>query len=138
MNASDIAVGDTVHGRYFDYLFGRVMKVEIPESGEMETWLYDRDNGDGAAEDVIASLRDSDTTNAVISATHQVGKVAASRFSPVNTRRLIAASSAKVPHSRGASLSPRRASPESPIGSPCHRTTGSRHWLSDRPRRGSS
>ncbi len=33
---------------YFDYLNGRVMKVDL--SGDiLDTWLYDRDNGPGAA-----------------------------------------------------------------------------------------
>lgn len=42
---------------YFDYLKGRVMKVNI--SGEtFNPFLYDRDNGEGAAEKVIAGLRD--------------------------------------------------------------------------------
>jgi len=41
---------------YFDYLKGRVMKVDL--SGDtLETWLYDRDNGQGAAAEVINSLR---------------------------------------------------------------------------------
>ena len=33
---------------YFDYLKGRVMKVDL-SGDELETRLYDRDNGDGAA-----------------------------------------------------------------------------------------
>jgi len=41
---------------YFDYLKGRVMKVDL--SGEMlDPWLYDRDNGEGAAAAVIERLR---------------------------------------------------------------------------------
>lgn len=41
---------------YFDYLRGRVMKVDL--SGDMlDTRLYDRDNGVGAAGEVIATLR---------------------------------------------------------------------------------
>lgn len=43
-------------GMYFDYLHGRVMKVDI--SGDvLHTWGYNRDNGDGAAEQVITTLR---------------------------------------------------------------------------------
>jgi hypothetical protein len=35
------------HDKYFDYLKGRVMKIDL--SGEMmDTWLYDRDNGQGS------------------------------------------------------------------------------------------
>lgn len=40
---------------YFDYLKGRVMKVDLSEN-ELETWLYNRDNGEGAAERVISRL----------------------------------------------------------------------------------
>ncbi len=33
---------------YFDYLHGKVMKVDL--SGDsLDPWLYDRDNGEGAA-----------------------------------------------------------------------------------------
>lgn len=40
---------------YFDYLAGRVMKVNI--SGEtLDPYLYDRDNGPGAAQRVVDSL----------------------------------------------------------------------------------
>jgi hypothetical protein len=34
--------------RYYDYLRGRVMKVDLSKD-EMRTGLYDRDNGQGAA-----------------------------------------------------------------------------------------
>lgn len=41
---------------YFEYLQGRVMKVDL--SGDyMETWLYNRDNGEGKAEKLIDALR---------------------------------------------------------------------------------
>ncbi len=41
---------------YFDYLNGRVMKVDI--SGDtMRTGLYDRDNGQGAAKRALSSLQ---------------------------------------------------------------------------------
>jgi hypothetical protein len=40
---------------YFDYLHGKVMKVEL--SGDsLRPFLYDRDNGTGAAEAAIASI----------------------------------------------------------------------------------
>ena len=42
---------------YFDYLKGRVMKVDLSSDDGFEEWLYDRDNGNGAAERVIAELR---------------------------------------------------------------------------------
>jgi hypothetical protein len=38
---------------YFDYLHGRVMKIDLSGGEELDTWLYDRDNGRGAAEDAI-------------------------------------------------------------------------------------
>lgn len=45
---------------YFDYLRGRVMKVDI--GGELlDPWLYDRDNGTGAAKRALAPLMESAT-----------------------------------------------------------------------------
>jgi hypothetical protein len=40
---------------YFDYLQGRVMKIDL-SGDELRTGLYDRDNGQGAAERAIAPL----------------------------------------------------------------------------------
>lgn len=40
----------------FDYLKGRIMKVDI-SGDKMDEWLYDRDNGVGAAEQALATLR---------------------------------------------------------------------------------
>ncbi|WP_394870540.1 hypothetical protein [Clostridium butyricum] len=42
---------------YFDYLKGRVMKVDLSSDTEFEEWLYDRDNGQGSAQRVINSLK---------------------------------------------------------------------------------
>lgn len=40
----------------FDYLYGRVMKVDL--SGDsFDPWVYDRENGDGAAERALSVLR---------------------------------------------------------------------------------
>lgn len=40
---------------YFDYLKGRIMKVDL--SGDsLETYLYNRDNGEGSAEAILASI----------------------------------------------------------------------------------
>lgn len=39
----------------FDYLKGRVMKVKLG-SDELDPWLYDRDNGPGAAARALAPL----------------------------------------------------------------------------------
>ncbi len=41
---------------YFDYLHGRVMKISL-RGDELETALYNRDNGQGAAEAIISALR---------------------------------------------------------------------------------
>ena len=41
--------------RYFDYVKGRVMKVDLSKS-EFDPRLYDRDNGQGEAQRVINAL----------------------------------------------------------------------------------
>ena len=41
---------------YFDYLWGRVLKVNLMNPHNVDLWLYNRDNGNGAGERVIASL----------------------------------------------------------------------------------
>ena len=43
---------------YFDYLQGRVMKVDI-SGNELDPWLFDRDNGSGVAERAINSVRNT-------------------------------------------------------------------------------
>lgn len=45
--------GDSI---YFDYLNGKVMKVDIGQD-EFNPRLYDRDNGDGAAQRAIDNLK---------------------------------------------------------------------------------
>ncbi len=42
--------------QYFDYLHGRVMKIDL-STDELETRLYNRDNGEGAAEKIISELQ---------------------------------------------------------------------------------
>lgn len=42
-------------GLYFDYLKGRVMKVNLSDD-EFDPRLYDRDNGQGAADKALDSL----------------------------------------------------------------------------------
>lgn len=48
----------TSDSRYlqFDYVFGRVLKIDI-SGDEFDERLYDRDNGYGAAEHAIRNLR---------------------------------------------------------------------------------
>lgn len=41
---------------YFDYLKGRVMKIDLTSDIEFAEHLYDRDNGPGAAQAVINRL----------------------------------------------------------------------------------
>ncbi len=40
---------------YFDYVYGRVMKVNL-KNDELNTALYNRDNGPGASERAIGTL----------------------------------------------------------------------------------
>ena len=43
--------------KYFDYLHGRVMKVDLSGDKGFEEWLYDRDNGEGAAQAALDDYR---------------------------------------------------------------------------------
>ncbi len=43
---------------YFDYVFGRVLKVDLSKD-ELDPRLYDRDNGPGAAERALKLLMTS-------------------------------------------------------------------------------
>ena len=45
-------------GTYFDYLAGRVMKVELKDD-TLDPWGYDRDNGTGAAAAALEPLMSS-------------------------------------------------------------------------------
>lgn len=42
---------------YFDYLYGRVLKVDLSSDIEFNPRLYDRDNYEGKAQDIIDMLR---------------------------------------------------------------------------------
>lgn len=42
--------------QYFDYLKGRVMKVDLASDIGFNEWLYDRDNGTGAAQRAIDGI----------------------------------------------------------------------------------
>lgn len=45
------------HSTYFDYLYGKIMKVDLKSDDGFEERLYDRDNGVGAAQRAIDFLR---------------------------------------------------------------------------------
>jgi hypothetical protein len=51
-------LGHSRHGRYFDYLHGRVIKVDVSEN-PLDFRLYDRDLGKGAGEQAILRMMDS-------------------------------------------------------------------------------
>ena len=46
---------DENEGKYFDYIKGRVMKINL-STEELDTRMYNRDLGKGAAEKIINSL----------------------------------------------------------------------------------
>lgn len=69
----------------FDYLNGRVMKVDL-SGDQMESRLYDRDNGENSAKAFIDSLREtSDPNNSSIHAHH----VSETKHSEQLTRELL-------------------------------------------------
>lgn len=41
---------------YFDYVKGRVMKIDLSKETELDTRLYNRDNGHNAAENIINKI----------------------------------------------------------------------------------
>lgn len=61
-DAAEVIVGHMTagHGMCFDYLRGRIMKINI-QHDDVNTWGYDRDNGEGAAERAIQPLREKIT-----------------------------------------------------------------------------
>ena len=64
--------------QYFDYLKGRVMKIGLSKEEDVNTWGYNRDNGENAAEKVIETLRQSGDVNAEsIKQTHAKNTLAA-------------------------------------------------------------
>ena len=52
--AKELLTGDDDH--YFDYLHGRVMKVDL-SGDQLNERLYDRDNGAGAAQQAINTVK---------------------------------------------------------------------------------
>ncbi len=62
--AEEVARDLISQGAYFDYVQGRVMKVDL--SGDsFNPWLYDRDNGEGAAKRIVDTLRITGEVNPV-------------------------------------------------------------------------
>ncbi len=60
----------------FDYLYGRVLKVDL--SGDtFDPWGYDRDNGEGKAATVVRAAMSGDANGPLIAQTHRQGKTAA-------------------------------------------------------------
>lgn len=56
LKAATRDIGDGKTSAYFDYLHGRVMKIQL--SGDtLDPRLYDRDNGQGAAARALEPLR---------------------------------------------------------------------------------
>ena len=41
------------YGTSFDYVKGRVLKVDLSGDEGFEEWLYDRDNGEGSAQQAL-------------------------------------------------------------------------------------
>jgi hypothetical protein len=58
------ARAELAQGTNFDYLHGRVMKIAL-DGDDLETRLYNRDNGDGAAERIIEELRSGEPVSDV-------------------------------------------------------------------------
>ncbi len=59
---------------YFDYIKGRVMKVNL-DGDELNPRLYDQDNGGGAAEAAIEFVRSgAGSASPELAATHEKGK----------------------------------------------------------------
>ena len=48
----------------FDYLYGRVLKVDLSGHDGFDEWLYDRDNGKGAAQCALDEYRKSKNQSA--------------------------------------------------------------------------
>lgn len=55
-DASRMFPGMSRRNMYFDYVKGRPLKIDL-SGDEMETWLYNRDQGENAAEQIVAKLR---------------------------------------------------------------------------------
>lgn len=63
-------------GTSFDYIQGRVMKLNLDSDTDFDPRLYDRDNGEGAAQQVIDAIRSGKVVE-VASGIHKGGVLAA-------------------------------------------------------------
>ena len=54
--SEDEAVKLLEHQTYFDYLKGRVLKIDL-SGPSLDSWLYDEDNGYGAAARAISGIK---------------------------------------------------------------------------------
>lgn len=68
----------------FDYLKGRVMKLELRQDDSFEERLYDRDNSAGAAQRAIDALRNSGNANA---AEHALAHDCGTQASAIEARK---------------------------------------------------
>jgi len=57
MTRDDAAALLKEHG-CFDYLYGKVMKLDLLSDIEFDEWGYDRDNGEGKAQRLVDLLRE--------------------------------------------------------------------------------
>jgi len=66
--------------KYFDYLYGRVMKVDLSSDDEFDSRWFDRDNGESVAARVIDYLRETaQVSGGEITAIHTAGRDDAAR-----------------------------------------------------------
>jgi hypothetical protein len=56
VQARQLTEGKRADALYFDYLQGRVLKVDLRKDEGFDEWLYDRDLGPGAAQRAIDSV----------------------------------------------------------------------------------
>ena len=69
---------------YFDYLSGRVMKIDL-SGDEVGTWGYNRDNGENAAEKAIAELTSTgDVNSPAVQEAHKTHTLASAGVTKAN------------------------------------------------------
>lgn len=75
-------------GTYFDYLKGRVMKIDLKDAQSVDVGLYDRDNGQGAGAKAIEALRATKSvSNTEIKEAHKEGVSAAAAVATASMSR---------------------------------------------------